>query len=151
MRLDAAWQQATLIAPVRQLTSGNWVDQGLPFYAGNATLTWDVAVADAGDYALDLPDLRAPLARVAIDGRDCGPVAFAPFRIALGQLAAGTHRIAVTVFGNRANAFGPVHLNDPTFTWLGPHAYRTNDAQWSDAWLLKPIGLLAPPRLMHPD
>jgi hypothetical protein len=150
VRLDAARQQATLIAPSRNLTSGDWVDQGLPFYAGNATLTWAVTVPDAGDYALDLPDLRAPLARVACDGRDCGPVAFAPFRVALGRLAAGTHHVAVTVFGNRANAFGPVHLNDPNFKWLGPHCYRTEGAQWSEAWCLRPTGLLAAPRLLRP-
>ena len=150
VRLEAERTRAVLTAPPTQLTPGDWAEQGLPFYAGNATLTWEVTVPASGDYAVDLPGLRAPLASVAVDGRVVGPVAFAPRRCDLGELTAGAHRLAVTVFGHRANAFGPLHLKDLSYRWLGPNSYRTDGAQWSDAWCLRPWGLTKAPRLLRP-
>ncbi len=150
VRLEAERTRAVLTAPPTHLTPGDWAEQGLPFYAGNATLIWDVTVPTPGSYAVDLPGLRAPLASVALDGRSLGPVAFAPRRCELGQLTAGAHRLAVTVFGHRANAFGPLHLSDASYRWLGPHCYRTDGAQWSEAWCLRPWGLTKAPRLLYP-
>ena len=150
VRLEADRTRAVLTSPPTHLLPGDWADQGLPFYAGNATLTWDLSLATGGEHAVDLPGMRAPLAQVALDGRPVGPIAFAPRRLALGQLQAGPHRLSVTVFGHRANAFGPLHLNDPGYRWLGPGAYRTDGAQWSDGWCLRPWGLTRPPRLLAP-
>ena len=150
VRLEADRTRAVLTTPPTHLLPGDWADQGLPFYAGNATLTWKLGIAAGGEYAIDLPGLRAPLAQVALDGRPVGPIAFAPRRLALGHIQAGTHHLAITVFGHRANAFGPLHLNEPGYRWLGPSSYRTDGMQWSDGWCLRPWGLTKPPRILTP-
>ncbi len=150
VRLEADRTRAVLTAQPTQLVPGDWAEQGLPFYAGNATLTWNFDLAATGTYAADLPGLRAPLAQMTLDGRPIGPIAFAPRRLELGQVQAGSHRLVVTVFGHRANAFGPLHLNDLGYRWLGPGAYRTDGTQWSDGWCLRPWGLTKPPRLLAP-
>lgn len=150
VRLDDERRVAVITAAPRSLHAGDWADQGLPFYAGNATLHFSLSISAGGDYALDLPGLRAPLARVALNGRDLGPIAFAPRRLDLGRVEAGAHELTITVFGHRANAFGPVHLADPGHCWLGPNAYRTNGAAWTDDWRLQPWGLIRAPRLLQP-
>jgi hypothetical protein len=146
--VDEAGLIARLIAPPSYVAPADQVRQGLPFYAGNASLEFCVELAEAGRYRLDIGEYHAPLVAVAVDSRRAGCAAFPPYAVDLGWLQPGSHVIEVTVFGSRANAFGPLHLSDRQARWLGPAAYRTRGSEWSDAWQLRPQGLSAPPRLM---
>jgi hypothetical protein len=76
-------------------------------------------------------------------------IAFAPFELDLGDVGAGEHALDITVYGNRANAFGAVHSTDAQTRWHGPNQWRTSDEQWAYEYQIKPMGLLSAPRLLR--
>ena len=139
-------RHAAIVAPVRELAFGDWTTQGLPFYAGNVTYQCRLEGAER-DMALRAPAYKAPLLSVALNGVPVGRIAFAPYRLDLGHVAAGAHALDITAYGNRVNAFGPVHNADPTWTWFGPDAWRTTGDQWAYEYQLKPMGILSAPRV----
>jgi len=141
---------ARITAPVRTLSFGSWCGQGLPFYAGNVTYHLlgmvDPAVSRLG---LQLNQWCGPVATVAIDHHAATTIAFPPYRCDLGSVSPGRRAIAITVYGNRANAFGQLHLSRPDYAWAGPHSWRTSGREWTNDYQLVPMGLLAPPWLMQ--
>lgn len=142
-----AGRHTTLTAPVRRLAFGDWTRQGLPFYAGNVTYHLALSAKDRAAQAVRFRDFKAPLLSVTLDRGRAKPVAFAPFRFELPRLGAGRHQLDVTAFGNRHNAFGPLHNTNPKLSWLGPDAWRTEADHWAYEYQLKPMGLLVAPRL----
>ncbi len=132
--------------PPQQLAFGDWVVQGLPFYAGNVTykclLTVEKAIPNA---VLEIPHFSAPVIAVSLNGKRKGVIAYAPHRLALGNISVGTHMLKITVYGNRFNVFGTLHNADDEFKWYGPDSYRTTGSQWTDSYLLKKMGILSNP------
>ena len=51
----------------------------------------------------------------------------------------------IKIFGNRHNAFGPVHNADAAETWYGPNLWRTQGNKWSYEYQLKEMGILTTP------
>ncbi len=140
-------RRATIIEAPKTLKFGDWTHQGLPFYAGN--VTYEIPIRGQGR-AMRLRAARFsnPLLTVAIDEKRLGPVAFAPHEIELGKLK-GTHMLSLTAFGNRHNAFGPLHHTKRDLTWVGPAAWRSSGEWWSYDYHFKPIGILEPPLLLE--
>lgn len=164
-----AGRHARVMAPVRQLAFGDWVTQGLPFYTGN--ITYHATLAGNGrPLALQfhwprgvrlqtttlpvnqsqidtLPQTRIPLVGVNLDGKPVGHVAFAPFRMELGRLSKGRHKLDLTCYGHRFNAFGSIHNLNHEHLWAetSPDAWRTTGADWSYEYQLRPMGLLTAP------
>ena len=64
----------------------------------------------------------------------------APFRYKVA------HRLDVTAYGNRVNAFGAVHNANEKLTWFGPQAWRQTGAAWAYEYQLRPMGVLVAPR-----
>lgn len=138
---------AKITAPVRELAFGDWVNQGLPFYAGNVTYHCK-AVTEEGELTVEVPQFRNPLLTVDMDGERKGAVAFAPYRVNLGKVGAGEHAIDITAYGNRVNTFGTVHNCNRSTTWFGPDAWRTTGTSWAYEYQLKPTGVLIAPSLI---
>jgi len=141
-------RHAEIVAPVRELAFGDWTGQGLPFYAGNVTYHCHVD-GDRREMAVHAPAFKAPLLSASLDGGVVGRIALAPFRVDLGVVSAGRHALDIRAYGNRVNAFGPVHNADPTWTWFGPDAWRTTGDQWAYEYQFKPMGILAAPQVQE--
>jgi len=143
----------TLITePVRELAFGNWVHQGLPFYAGNVTYHATLP-SDGQPLIVEAAHFGGALVTARLDDGDKIPMAFAPYR-ACFDAPAGEHRLDLTVFGNRANAFGQLHHakaggKDKGRFWWGPESWRSKGMHWMDEYQLWPMGLLAAPRLLE--
>ncbi len=133
----------TLTAPVRELGIGNWAAQGLPFYAGSVTYLYDVTAGDKG-ITLHTPKYVGALIEVTLDGERKGVIAYAPYVLHM-DATPGEHRIGIKVYGNRINAFGPLHNSDNTWSYYGPNSWRTQGTQWSYSYRLWPMGLLTEP------
>lgn len=142
-----AGRHARLTASVSTLEFGDWTPQGLPFYAGNVTYHARLE-ADGQTLELEAREFKAPLLSVAVDGRLAGRIAFAPFRVGLGRLAAGSHAVDIMAYGNRVNAFGALHDRQRGRNWFGPDMWRTEGADWAYEYALKPMGVLAAPRVL---
>ena len=102
---------------------------------------------DEGELIIEVPQFRAPLLSISLDGEEKGKIAFAPYVLSLGWVEKGEHSIDITAYGNRVNAFGAVHNCDDTYFWFGPNAWRTTGNQWSYEYRLKPAGILISPRV----
>ncbi|MFT3786541.1 MAG: hypothetical protein QM770_10290 [Tepidisphaeraceae bacterium] len=133
-----AGSHARLAEPVRSLAWGDWVTQGLPFYAGNVTYHATLPPMRHNGRLL-FPKFKAPLLTVGDRA-----VAFAPFASEF-EPSEQAQAVAITAFGNRVNAFGPVHHADEDLKWVGPGAWRSTGVQWQDEYVLKRMGVLAAP------
>lgn len=141
--VEVSGQDAQIIEPVRQLAFGDWCHQGLPFYAGN--VTYHCRVRGHGKpLRLECNKYRAPLISVILDDRQVGKIAFAPFSLELGALQ-NEHRLDITVYGNRINAFGCLHHTDDQIRWVGPAAWRSTGSAWSYEYNLRKSGILTAP------
>ena len=133
-----------IVARPAQLGFGSVTVQELPHYGGN--IAYHIPVETTGKpLSVTVPHYRGAAVRVAVDGKPMGHIAYPPYRMELGTPEAGTHTITLTVLGNRDNAFGPVHRADVTNSWIGPDAWRTTDAMWTDSYWLSQLGLLSAP------
>lgn len=141
-------RSARLVAPVRTLGFGNWIAQGLPFYAGNVTYHCRLENQEA-EMWLQVPKYKAPVLTVDYNGKRVGPIAFPPFELKLPVPGTDpSQTLDITVYGNRVNAFGSVHNADETVVWAGsPGTYRTQGKDWAYEYQLKPMGILAAPIL----
>lgn len=142
--VEVAGKEKRLTALPTHIAFGDFVHQGLPFYAGN--LIYEVPfTCEAGTLHLEIPQYRGSLVKVELDGRDAGIVALAPYRLNCGTVQAGKHVLKLKLFGNRINAFGAVHNADETEEWYGPNLWRTSGNKWSYEYHLKQTGILTTP------
>ena len=166
--------EARLTAPVRELHWGEIASQGLPFYGGNVTYHASFVLAAGGPCRLRIPGRLTPgrhsmpkalrdnqavrevpragfsgtLIGVAVDGREAGEIAFAPFECPLGELSAGRHAVDLTLYGHRANSFGVIHLAF-RIPWIGPQAWRTEGDQFCYEYQIRPLGITMSPRILR--
>ncbi|MDD4873220.1 MAG: hypothetical protein PHR77_21915, partial [Kiritimatiellae bacterium] len=138
-------REAKLVAVPKQLSIGDWAKQGLAFYSGNLTYHFTFEGQDQ-EMAVEVANFKGPLTSLALDGKPVGRIAFAPWRLELGRVGKGVHKLDITVFGNRINEFGPVHsTKTPKGYWAGSGSWYTSGAGWSYDYQLKPLGLMAEP------
>ena len=137
----------TLISPldIASLSWGDVTTRGLPFYVGNVVYNYTFSLPNSPsithDLTLTVPQFSSPVlvvhslpslternagAGAGSQAKKLGRIAFQPHTLHLGKFAAGTHRISITAYGNRYNAFGHFHLADG----------RTNQC-WPDIWRSK--------------
>lgn len=123
-------------------------NQGLPFYSGKLTYEFDfINEVDGNGIEIRLHQYRAALYEVSVDGDDPTVGAFAPYVVTRHGLSAGKHSVSATLYINRTNAFSHLHCSDPTLSYPGPTAWRTDGDRWCYEYKLKPEGLIATPRL----
>ena len=90
---------------------------------------------------------RGTLVSAALDGKQAGDLAFAPFQCALGKVEAGEHRLDLTLYGSRVNSAGALHLAF-RMNWMGPGAWRTEGDMFSYEYQVQPFGIIAAPKLL---
>lgn len=133
-----------LTAYPKEIYYGNYAAQGLPFYAGNLVYETSV-VTEEGQLWTEISRYRGALLQIEVDEEKKGNLIYAPYRMNLGRVSAGRHKIRIQIFGNRANAFGPVHNADRTETWYGPNLWRTLGNKWTYEYRLEEMGILTAP------
>ena len=144
--VEVRGRQSHIIPKVKTLAFGDWTHQGLPFYAGNVTYHCTLQ-GDGRETMLEVARFKNPLLSINLDGQLAGKIAFPPFQLNLGPLAAGAHKLDIEAFGNRANAFGPLHNSDENLKWAGPPAWRSTGNNWTYGYQLKRMGILVAPTI----
>ena len=125
-----------------KLGFGSIVNQGLPFYGGNVTYHLE---AEGNNIRVETTRYRGALISVTVDGEEKGKIVYPPYSFDVNGLADGIHKVDITLFGNRFNAFGSVHLTDTKHSWHGPGAWRSDEECWSYEYVLRDVGILARP------
>jgi hypothetical protein len=132
-----------LTAPQAQLGFDDVTRQGLAHYGGN--ITYHIPLqTHGGSVRVTVPHYVGAAVKVSID-RKSGYIAYPPYRLELGTVAAGAHTLELTLLGNRHNCFGAIHLAEPIYRWLGPDSLRTKGSLWTESYRLKPLGVLSAP------
>ena len=124
-----------------KLTFDILANQNLPFYGGNVTYHLE---AEGNGFEIEVPRYIGTLVDVAIDGESKGKIVYPPYKLKVDDIGDGSHKIDITLFGNRYNSFGPVHLTDEYRSWHGPDAWR-DENQWSYEYVLRKVGITASP------
>jgi hypothetical protein len=145
--VKTAGTSCTVTMPVRALGFGDITRQGLPFYGGNLVYHLEAETPGPG-LTIRASNYRGHLLKVKVDGRDCGPLVYSPYRMDIPGVGKGRHRIDLVYFGSRVNTFGQLHCvtRDPGF-WWGPNSWRTLDANWSYEYRFWPQGVLKSPEI----
>lgn len=83
-----------------------------------------------------------------LDGEKSEIIAYAPYKVSLGRVTAGNHRVTVRLYVPRTNGFGPVHLASECYSREGcPDAWRTAGDLFAYEYHLKCKGVLMKPQL----
>jgi hypothetical protein len=116
--------------------------QGLPFFAGRATLRQVVTLfALKGRAMLEIHNLRAALAHVRVNGQHTGTVAWPRHRVDVtSALRPGENVIEIELVGTLRNLLGPHHATGGDLAWTGPGQFR-DESRWTDDYILVPFGL----------
>ena len=135
----------TVTAPVRRLGFDDIVRQKLPHYTGN--LSYELPVTTRGGrLRVTVPHYSGAGIRVSLDGAAAGHILYPPYVLELNA-PAGDHVLTLTLLGNRENAFGPIHWQNEVNRWIGPDAWRSEGSQWTESYVLKPLGIRSAPKL----
>lgn len=135
----------------RTLGTGNWVTQGLPFYSGSVAYRRRIRprLARGERLFVEVPSYAGTAVRVLVDGRVAGIIAWEPNEVEITRFATGgAVDLAIEVVSHRRNSHGPLHLTDRNPFWTGPGEFVTEGSKWTEEYVLKPCGLMAPPRLI---
>ena len=100
--------------PAGKPALGSWKRQGLPFYSWDMAYGRDYDIDDpAAGYTLRLNAWEGTLARVCVNGRKAGIIAWQPYAFDLTPyLRKGRNRVEVQVVGSLKNLFGPHYSAD---------------------------------------
>lgn len=134
-------------APSKKIGFGSITHQGMPFYGGNVVYKMRVDLPE-GHLTIRTNYYRGALVRVRFDGEDKGVIAFDPFALDIGSISAGEHEVELTLFGNRANTFGALHICGDKLAhngWFGPNMWYVKRDEWSYDYQLYDTGILASP------
>ena len=104
------------------LQFGDSTAQGLPFYAGALQLKTKLPAAAKGAKRalLRLDKLDAPVAQIAIDGRDVATVWAHPLAAELDENDLKGAELTITLFGSLRNLLGPHHHIEGELVQVGP-------------------------------
>ncbi|MFW6106909.1 MAG: glycosyl hydrolase [bacterium] len=126
---------------------GPWTEQGMPFYPERAGYRYRFSLDESvKKFNVHLPGWSGSAARVIVDGRDCGVIAWPPDRLEVEQpLSAGPHDLEIVVAGNMKNLMGP-HFSDGlpgiwSWRWSGQKTQPPKKYQFA------PCGLFEDPEL----
>ena len=144
------------------LQFGDSTTQGLPFYAGALQLKTrlPVAVKGARRAVLRIEKLDAPVAQIAIDGRDVAALWAHPLEVELDETALKGEELTITLYGSLRNLLGPHHHIEGELVQVGPEHFsphydktieaksafvrwtngETSPLDWSDRYCMVSLG-----------
>ncbi|GFH89889.1 hypothetical protein IMSAGC002_01134 [Lachnospiraceae bacterium] len=144
--VEVKGRKRVLIPLPEKIGFGDYVQQGFPYYGGNFCYETVVEIPE-GDAELLVDEYEASLIEVEVDGQKPVAMFAAPYRIALGRLQGGKHRLKIRSYGSRINMFGQLHNCNPYETYFGPGTWRTEGENWCYEYRLHRCGILKAPVL----
>jgi len=132
-----------IVPEPRSVRTGDWCDQGYPYYAGNLIYGQDLNLRlQPGERAVVQlgPHFGACVA-VHVNGRLAGVRGWAPYQFDITPLVKpGRNRLQIEVCGSPRNLLGPNHLPEKRQRFVGPYDFIRWD-EWVEKRNLVPYGL----------
>jgi hypothetical protein len=137
----------TMTAPVTSLKTGDWVEQGLPFYSGAVTYKCNIDCAPEADehVFIRLPEYRGACVKLTVNGKEAGIIAWPPNELDVtAYLEKGSNELLIEVISSRRNSHGPFFQAEKWPLWTGPAEYH----EYTGVINLVPCGLLKKPEII---
>jgi hypothetical protein len=134
-----------------ELTVGNWVEQGYPFYAGAFTYRGAIDLPTLGDGAslhLRADDFDGVVARLLVDGDPVSILGWPPYEADLSSFAGRRVEIALEVYGSLRNLLGPLHDKNHRPGFAPPHGFDYTEWGFTEDYSFVPVGLRGPAQLI---
>lgn len=114
------------IVPARELSSGAWKDQAMPFYSDALAYRRTYTISQPGGaYKVRLGQWLGVIAEVKVNGKSAGIIGWKPYEIDVtGMLRNGSNEVEVLVYGSLKNLLGP-HLTKYRPGLVGSWLWRT--------------------------
>ncbi len=141
----AVGSEGIITALPEKIPFGDLTRFGFPFYGGAVTYFAPFETKN-GTVEICSSFYRGALQSVSVDGEEKGDIIYPPYKLTVSGLAPGIHSLGLKLYIHRYNTFGPLHLARENESWHGPNAWRSENAAWSDEYLLRRTGALK-----HPD
>lgn len=141
--------KSTITALPEKLKLGTWTNQGLAFYSGNVGYCTTVNKPAAGKKAfIKIGEYKGVAVEVLVNGKSAGVVGWGAGDEAeiTKLLTLPKNEVTIKILGHRRNSHGPLHLAKEN-TWVGPNSFLSEGELWSDAYVLKNIGMMEAPTL----
>jgi hypothetical protein len=127
------------------LKSGNWVDQGYPFYAGTMRYKskFNLDSDDWDRVLLRFPEARGTLFLIYVNRGEPIPVCWRPLEADITRFVkTGENTLEIDVASSLRNTFGPLHhrLGD-SLTFVGPETF-IDEENWVEEYQFAPYGLI---------
>ncbi len=128
----AGTERGFTVVPAAPLALGAWNAQGMPFYVAGVTYTENVTVngkhGKNARMCVELGAWKGVVAKVQVNGKDAGIIAFAPFALDVTRaMKPGKNTVSVTVYGSLKNTLGP-HHGDPGLGAAWPGGFQQGGA-----------------------
>ncbi|MHC4444069.1 MAG: glycosyl hydrolase [Planctomycetota bacterium] len=113
------WLKSTdsgfVMVPDCELKLGPWNRQGHPFYGHSVSYKQKFNISGlSGQYHVSMPSWYGSVAKVVVNDRHAGYIAYAPWECEVTNLLnPGENDVEVIVIGTPKNTFGPHHGNPP--------------------------------------
>ena len=135
----------TIVKPTEKLGFGSVTTAGMPFYSGNIDyqVTFDAPEDCKGKIKIN--GYRGAVVRVTLDGKKSGIIAYEPYNFDLGELAAGKHKLTLTLYGTRHNSFAALHDANYGDNWYGEGKWRTNGESFCYEYKIRDMGIMTSP------
>ena len=112
----------------------------------------------ACDAIINVTNYVGTVISVSLDGKEVGTIAYSPYDLLVEDVSVGTHCLHFTLYGNRHNSFGQLHMTDDGFDWHGPEEWERNlrGRQFETAnefvdfkyeYSCKPVGIMGSPEI----
>jgi len=104
---------------------GGWNNQGHPFYAAGVAYSQEFKTPKPeGDYWVELPSWYGSVAKVIVNGKPAGHIAFQPWKCHVTEhIRPGINKINVLVIGTLKNTLGPHHAGEVR-GFASPHIFE---------------------------
>ncbi|MFN4180129.1 MAG: glycosyl hydrolase [Armatimonadota bacterium] len=144
----SVWQvgetEFAIRAPVKEVESGNLVNQGFPFFAGSISLSTEVELplpseVGANRIWLALDSCNAIVAEVGLNGKQCSVLAWSPYRVEITKQIRKRNKLTVKLIGSLRNLLGPHHRGEEVY-FTGPWHFESEQG-WVWGYHFVPFGL----------
>lgn len=146
-------EKRRLVVEPKNLTYGDWRDQGYPHYCGSMNYYFEIE-KEQGSYnvsKLELGRYEAVLLDVKVNDSASKTIPWRSEAFVLLDdfLKPGLNKLIIEVAGSPRNLFGPLHQKDSNPNWLDWWSFHPEDEDYTKDYRGTPYGLMEPVRITY--
>lgn len=134
----------------KRLGLGDWTKYNLSSYTGGLGYVAEIGtkLAKGERLFVELPAWEGVMAKILVDGKPVGDVAWPPFELDITDAVAGKSKckLEIRIVAGRRGLLGPFHLTYVP-TWTGPGQFVSTGWEWTSSYNPAPAGLMKAPLL----